>query len=295
MKKILGLVAGLGLLAVTAGTGYAVPLMLDVSAAGAPAYGDANTLTGIFNQLGFDSQTSTIQYDTNGNGILNVGDRFSDSGDLRVNGLIAPTIIDTEGLNQFGGYEMTAQWTGLTGYVAELDNADPTDTRLGLIYDGGEINFYLDTALDSTFANPAGSTPPAGAGGAGFANGTLVATLSLLEGRGHTFIDFTGGDLASQGSVELSLQFTYMLDGFWLNALGVDLLDISPINWHFMTTDMNIDTPTNVPYDGALYIAYSNQNGSADLTVVPEPSTLLLLGGGLIGLAFVGRKRSRKA
>lgn len=295
MKKILGLVAGLGLLAVTAGTGYAQPLMLDVSAAGAPAFGDANTLTGVFNQLGFASQTSTIQYDTNGNGALNVGDRFSDAGDLRVNDLIAGGIIDTEGLNQFGGYEMTAQWTGLTGYVSELDNADPTNTRLGLTYDSGTINFYLDTALNSVFANPAGTAPPAGAGGAGFADGTLVATLSLIQGKGHTFIDFTGNDLANQGSVELSLQFTYMLDDFWLNALGVDLLDISPVDWHYMTTDMNIDTPTNMAYPGALYVAHSNQNGSADLTVVPEPSTMILLGGGLIGLAFVGRKRSRKA
>jgi hypothetical protein len=272
--------------------------MLDVRAAGSTGSSDdADTLTGIFNQLGFVSQTSTIQYDTNGNGILNVGDRFSDSGDLRVESLIARGFIDTEGLWAGGAYELTAQWTGLTGYVAELDNADPTDTRLGLIYDGGTINFYLDTVLDSEFANPAVSTPPAGAGGTGFANGTKVAALTLLQGEGHTFIDFTGGDLASQGSVELSLQFTYMLPGFWLNALGVDLLDISPINWHFMTTDMNIDTPTNdngVPSD-ALYTAYSNQNGSADLTVVPEPSTLLLLGGGLLGLAFVGRKKSRKS
>lgn len=294
MKKIFGLAAGLGLLAVTAGTGYAVPLMLDVSVAGAPAHGDANTLTGVFDQLAFASQTSTIQYDTNGDGVLTVGDRFSDAGDLRVNDLLAPGIIDKEGLNQLGGYELTAKWTDLTGYVAELDNADPTDTRLGLVYDSGTINFYLDSALNSVFANPAGTAPPAGAGGAGFDDGTLVATLSVLEGKGFTFIDFTGNDLANQGSVELSLQFTYMLDGFWLNALGIDLLDISPVNWHFLTTDMNIDTPTNMPYPGALYVAYSNQNGSAEMTVVPEPSTLLLLGGGLLGLAFVGRKRARK-
>ncbi|MDY0267987.1 PEP-CTERM sorting domain-containing protein [Trichloromonas sp.] len=294
MKKILGLVVGLGLVAITAGTGYAMPLIWDVGAASAPAYGDADTLTGVFDQIAFASQTSTIQYDTNGNGILNVGDRFGDAGDLRVNDLLASGIIDKEGLNQLDGYEVTAQWSDLTGYVAGLDNADPTNTRLDLIYDGGTINFYLDAALDSEFANPAGSAPPAGAGGTGFANGTLIATLSVLQGLGHTFLDFTGSDLANQGSVELSLQFSYLLDDFWLNALGVDLLDIAPVDWYFMTTDMNIDTPTNVPYDNALYIAYSNQNGSGEMTVVPEPSTLLLLGGGLLGLAFVGRKRSRK-
>lgn len=295
MKKSLVLTFCLGLLLVTGGTGYAIPLIWDVGAAGAPGTAfDANTLTGIFDQIGFDSQTSTIQYDTDSSGTLTVGDRFNDSGDLRVNGLIAAGIIDTEGLNQFGGYEVTATWNNLTGYVAGI-SGPPTNTELDLIYDGGTINFYLDTGLNSLFANPAGTNPKAGAGGTGFGDGTLLATLSLIRGVGNTFLDFTGSDLGNRGVVELEMQFTYMLDNFWLNEFGIDLLDLNPILWHFMTTDMNIDTPTQDPGvpAGALYTAYSNQNGSAELTVVPEPSTMLLLGGGLIGLAFVARKRSR--
>lgn len=292
MRRLLSLTVGLGMLLATAGTGFALPSMWDVGTAGALAFGDGDTTTGVFDQFGFDSQTSTTQYDTDGSGGVSVGDQFSDTGNMRVNGLIASGIIDEEGLNQIGGYELTAIWTNATGYITSVSNAGGNDTELDVKYTGGTLNFYLDTSLDSAFANPAGSTPPAGAGGTGFGNGTLVFTLEIVDGIGHTFIDFAGGDLDNQGSVDLLLKVTYLLDGFWLTAAGIDVKEFGLLAWHFVTTDMNIDTPTQVPAVGALYTAYSNQNGSALMTIVPEPSTMLLLGGGLVGLVLIGRKKS---
>ncbi len=306
MKKSLVLTICLGVLLATVGTVHAIPLIWDVGAGGSGAGVtiapfDGDTLTGVFDQVAFASQTSTIQYDDDGTPGFSVGDSFLDAGNLKVNDFLASGIVDDEGLNLLpfagsGAYEATADWNNLTGTVTGITfDAGTGDTQVDLDYDTGTINFYVDTSLNSTFDNPGGTAPPSGAGGTGFADGTLVATMSVLDGVGHTFLDLAGGDLQNQGSVELLMEFTFMLDDFWLNMDGVDLLDLHPMSWNFFTTDMNIDTPNQDPGVpvGALWTAYSNQNGSGELTVIPEPSTMILLGCGLIGLAFVSRKRSR--
>ena len=121
MKKNLLLTICLGLLLSTAGTVHAIPLIWDVGAAGAgldstvfPTFDD-DYQTGLFNQIGFDSQTSTVQFDDDGTPGFSVGDSFLDSGNLKVNGFIAPGTIDEEGLNQLafaglGAYEATGDW-----------------------------------------------------------------------------------------------------------------------------------------------------------------------------------------
>lgn len=288
------LLLGLAVLAFTAMQVSAAPIMWDVGAAGASGSSDdADTLTGLFDQIGFQSQTSTIQYDTDGSGDLSVGDKFLDSGNLRVNDLLSSAIIDKEGLNLLGGYEVTAQWNNLEGHVIGLNVLPSGVTQIDVQYTSGTLDFYLDTALDSVFANPGATAPPTGAGGTGFGNGTMIAEMSLVNGLGYTFVDFEGTNLQNQGTVKLLFEFTDYLSGFWLDESGMDLFTKYPIEWVFTTTDMNIDTPTQVPGvpDGALYTAYSNQNGSATINVVPEPSTFILLGVGLAGLGFYTRRR----
>lgn len=63
-----------------------------------------------------------------------------------------------------------------------------------------------------------------------------------------------------------------------------DFLDWGVIDVSYLSSEMNI------PNDWTI----SHVTRFNEAAPVPEPSTFLLLGGGLVGLAFYGRKRSKK-
>lgn len=98
-----------------------------------------------------------------------------------------------------------------------------------------------------------------------YLDGTLIGTL-------------TDGDTTYEpGSPNLNMAW---IDTFDLMAFAGDLLDSASI--------LRIDT---VRSDDWWYLDYSELTISDDGAPVPEPSTMLLFGSGLAGLAFYRRKR----
>lgn len=277
---------------------HAESIYYDVGAAGLPgttpppAVFDANTFTKIFQQMQVYAETSTIQYDTNGNGINDKNDKFIDSGNATVSSLLSPTSTgDTEGLGFL--YEMTVAWTGLQGILTSDVTATGSTFTQTLSYAANNaiFSFYIDDSLDSDFGTSVGSGDDTG-----ITNGTKILDIQITGGTGTNNTTAAGTFLS--GSSQLFGVVTYALEDFWFFASdGADFNDLIgalvPITIS-SSIDQNTDQVQVVAgsgvvkdgYGAELYTINSNHDGSVEFSRVPEPSTLLLLGIGLLSFGL---------
>jgi hypothetical protein len=301
-----------------ASVAQADPIYMDLGAGGG-VDGHVNTdgavdpdqQTGVFNQFGVFADTTTTQFDTDGSESLTDGDRFSDNGHLNVTGLI-PGILDTEGLNTLGGYQMTAEWNGLTGVSTGLSpNPEDADEVLGNItYDAvgnTTFNFYVDSqtgGITQAQYNGLGESDDVDAT---FNNGTLVLSVLIVGGEGTNVFDAATGTFL-RGSSTLIGEVTFALAGFIFFADGSDFADlVSSLVQISVFIDQNTDNaettagpcgdgnPGTVCNPGdPLFIVDSDHDGSIDFVRIPEPASVLLFGLGFLalgGITLAGRRQ----
>ena len=274
---------------------------------------DPDQVTEVFNQFGIFAETTTTQFDSNGNGSLDDGDKFSDNGHLNITNIIPGAGGDNEGLNSLSGYQMTAAWTGLKGTSTSFsDNGDGTSTR-NVVYDAEgntTFNFYIDdsqgpgTRTNFNYGAGIGADDDVDST---FTDGILVLSVLITGGGGSNIFDNATGAFI-RGTSTLLGEVTFALEDFLFFADGSDFFDLlASVIQIAAAIDQNTDNVetfagpcgdgdiTTICNPGdALFIVNSDHDASMDFTRIPEPASVLLFGLGFLalgGITLAGRRQ----
>lgn len=163
---------------------------------------------------------------------------------------------------------------------------------LNLVTNGGfETGDFSGWVQNGSYMYVSGSNPFSGSFAADFGTPTGFGSLSQIVNTQPGFEYELNFNLATSGGTPS--EFMVLINGVSLFSL------INEGNQPYSTASLIFTagaTPTEITFLGRNDIgAFNLDNISLDLAPVPEPSTLLLLGLGLLGAGFLRKRTQRKA
>ena len=262
-----------------------------------------------------ESRAFTIGVDAEGGGAfqdITLINYFTDTG-LAVGFIpVIPTPFDIEFILQgrvsgfqnggtpviFSGLALqTGEMTFVTKFTETVTDVQTVGGTTTATFQSGEdlaglLQFYAQPA--GTFTGPGDATHANPNAVSGYTDGTPILTAHIMS-QNASFSSTVPG-LLGTGSFDV----VFKVDSFDANYWDIPV-DLFLLRFHTTGTLNQPSTFTPpVMWDGTSFAAaaaaglnpqYLKFDGSTDFTVVPEPSTILLLGFGLVGAGFLARRK----
>lgn len=151
-------------------------------------------------------------------------------------------------------------------------------------------NIFLTVSLMGNF-NFLNNTVTFEGGSASMDQGSNnIATFLFNSAIAH---DLTGS-LTGTEDLGMEIDFEFAFDTVNSNYWGVDELSLVDKKWLLSVVGGSIDQDGIRPFGDELIVKWQFPGAQMEFNAVPEPSTILLLGSGLLGVAFFGRRKLAK-
>lgn len=240
--------------------------------------GTSGPIERILFQSPIAGSTEIIQ-DLGGNGQVDNGDTFNETLWMSANQFNQTGVAGAQNLNLGGGNSLLIVVAASGEVVNYVDDSDYGYTL------SGAVEFYIDDDQDwSAFSGnlELGSAP------------TLVATAHITSsGQAGTADGFLGSLNSALSNWAVSFEFDGMYADMWKDLNGDDLFTTYPgvvgdaqgvTRLSGRTYNPDQITPESITFRGST-------GDDMLIGVVPEPSTLILFGLGLLSVAGIGRRK----
>jgi len=188
-----------------------------------------------------------------------------------------------------GDYQLNAIYT----FYGDADLTDGTNS-----FTGGTFEIWFDDGSGYDYATAGDAATYYGAN-----DGIKIATFDLVSGEGT--INPSG---IPNGQLTISYEASEILAGYFFSPDMTDLSTLDPISLTlgFSTTNASwVENPSDtVEAELTDYASYGgvvpnnpptdfwlSANGQLRIDIVPEPTTMLLFGIGLLGIAGISRRK----